>query len=200
MRIRYPKLFCLGFLLLGAQFGAQANAAGFFDDPRIRAGVAGGQLTVDDSTGYDGIATGWNFYTGFEFNRYLAVELGFLNGGTAIDDYYDDTLVPGSILYVSEEVESTSIHASVIGSWPINDDVSVYGRLGIQSWESTLRAEINGATVFGPQDDSGADPFYGLGVALNVDSGQLRLEYDMTKINDFNVGYVSLGVVWRFGF
>jgi hypothetical protein len=194
MRIRYPKLLCLGFLLLGAQ----ANAGGFFDDPRIRAGVAGGQLTVSDSTGYDGIATGWNFYTGFEFNRYVAVEIGFLNGGTAIDDYYYDSS-PTTITYESDEVESTSVHASVLGSWPINDSVSVFGRLGLQSWESTMRVELDGVTAW-TQDDSGQDPFYGLGVALNVDSGQLRLEYDMTKINDFNVAYISLGVVWRFGF
>jgi hypothetical protein len=181
MRIRYPILACLGLLA-----AAQANAAGFFENMAIRGGLGVGYLNLNGN-GFDGHAAGWNLFTGFEFNRYLAVEAGYLNGGTPNQD----------INGINDEIKNYSWHGSVIGSYPVRDEVSFYARGGLLNWHATERFR-SGSTVTNTFSDSGTDPMVGLGIAINVDGGLLRLEYDRSKIDEVTTTYISISGVWRF--
>jgi len=187
MQIRYPILMCLGLLA-----AAQANAAGFFENMAVRGGIGAGQLNLNGN-GFDGHSAGWNIFTGFEFNRYLAVEIGRLEGGGPSQDIL---LTPTTL--GTDEIHNFSWHGSVLGSWPINDAVSVYGRAGMLSWHATEQIRSGGITVASGPPSTGNDVLLGGGLAVNVDSGLFRLEYDRTKILDVDTTYISVSFVWRF--
>lgn len=149
---------------------AQNSLAEGAIDPHIRAGIGVGQLRIDDS-GFDEHSTGWNLFVGFELNRYIAVEAGRIEGND----------IGG--------IENFSWHGSAVGSLPVGDSVAVYARAGLLNWHATI----------GTFKDDDIDPFYGLGIGLNIDNGLLRLEYNRSKILDLDASYVSLSAVWRFG-
>lgn len=181
--------FCLGTLVvLTATQPSYAGDRGFINDPAIRGGVSVGQMALKDS-GFDSHATGWDLFVGYEFNKYLAVEVGRLDGGAPSED-----LGGGA----SIKVDNYAWHASALGSLPVaGDAASFFARLGMLNWHATAKGSVSGITV-ASASDSGNDVYYGGGVAINVDSGQLRLEYDRSKIDDLDASYVSLGIVWRF--
>jgi hypothetical protein len=151
--------------------------------------------------------TAWNLFVGFELNRYLAFEAGRLDGGTPTRT--TNVLVqttPTELFNVYDDrIKNYGWHGAAIGSWPITDEVSIYARGGLLNWHSTLELKLNGADYYSA-DASGTDPFYGLGLAINVDSGLLRLEYDRAKekiqngsvLSNLDVTFWSLGFVWKF--
>jgi hypothetical protein len=182
---------------------AQASAADeTSSDSRIRVGIAVGQVNLQSKNlaDFDETSTGWNLAAGYEFNRYVALELGWLDAGKAVAEY---AVAPG--VDETDEVESHAWLGTVVATWPINDTVSIYGRGGLMSWSSTTRIKLNGALAIPETKDSGSDPYYGLGVAVHVDSGMIRLEYDLfsagAKVGSTKFpadgSFVSLGVVWR---
>jgi opacity protein-like surface antigen len=194
MRIRYPIV-----LILGLMIAAQSNAAGFLENQAIRGGASVGRLSLDDENiSFKEHSTSWDVFVGYEFNRYLAVEAGRLNGGTPTQ-----TIENGGVF--DNEVENSSWHASAIGSWPFNDIASVYVRGGISSWHSKLNLSLNNV-VYSSASDSGTAPVYGFGFGINIDSGQVRVEYDLSQIKipngavteTMDLSQWSLGIIWRF--
>ena len=177
MRVKFILASCFIFFA-----GATAHADGFFDKPKVRFGFSGGQLDLSDSN-YS--PTAWNFMAGYEFNRYLAVEVG-----TLIDrgiKYPDPT---GTL-----KVDTSSYHLTAVGSYPLGDIVSVYGRAGLLRWTLHQKYSTGGTTT--SASDDGNDPYFGAGFAFNVDSGLLQFEYARTKIFDTTTTYISLGILWR---
>lgn len=194
MRMRFLNV--LGVLLLTS---AQSSFADGFFDPHIRAGVSIGQMTLTDS-GVDGHDMAWNVIVGFEVNRFIAIEGGYLTRNKPNEDWEVLVALPDVYDYYSYEVPNKGWTASAIGTWPINETVSVYGRGGLLGWDASERLFVNGALVAQNASDDGVDPFYGVGVGINVDNGLVRLEYSRSKILDFDATYISLAAVWRFGF
>ncbi len=227
MRIRYPIFMCLGLLA-----AAQANAEeGFFSDSSILGGISVGQLSLDNSAfvgppgafvgppglkGFESTGTAWAPFVGFEFNRYLSVEVSRFNGGTPsqsklVSAPSAGSLVPGVYTTETDNFGNSGWLGSAMGSFPINEVVSVYARGGMLSWKTKIRFERKDELVdpvtnqllsttyqYFQANDTGNDPFYGFGVAVNIDSGIVRLEYDLSKIDAADVRYISLAVVWRF--
>ena len=108
---------------------------------------------------------------------------------------------------------------SGLGAYPLNEIVSVYGRAGIYRWKTQTRVTrvddfVDAAaytatpsvivvtsttyTNWASASITGNDPYLGLGVGLNIDSGQIRLEYVMTKVDDTDLRFISLAAIWRF--
>lgn len=236
MRIRYPLISILGLLIT-----AQSQAEGFFDKPAILAGGSVGQFALTDEhfispsniatatyvpvgdtlfDGFDTRAAAWNVFAGFEFNRYLTVEIGRLSGGNVGQEkgeVLQDDLTARVTEVETTELKTAAWHLSALGSWPINDYVSVFVRGGMAHWQSTLkwrnditiidRTVTPNQTLVGiipnlvtplQRDNKGNDPYYGAGLSINIDSGLIRLEYDLTKIDGFDARNISLSVIWRF--
>lgn len=202
MRVKHVLAF--GMLSLAA---VAARADGFFD-PHIRANVGIGQMTYRDY-GFDNFgqqtlnykAMAFDFSGGLELNRYLAAEAGLRFARDANETYFSETLTSN---FVDNLKASNLIHLSAVGSLPLGDIFSLYGRLGLLNWK--LKGEIiqedlvnGGSAVVLQSEDDGTDLFYGAGVAINVDTGLLRLEYQVAKLGDIKTAFLSLGVVWRFG-
>lgn len=173
----------LSGVLLAALFTSNASA------DAARFGIGAGRATIEaDDFDLEGRATAWEIFGGYEFNQYLAVEAGYINGGKAKD----------SIQGVVVVANTSAIAASVVGSLPVNESFSFFGRAGYMHWESDQEARIDGDVV-ATADVDGNDPFFGAGVAVGIDEALLRFEYRIASLDDSDLSLLSLAVLWRFG-
>jgi OOP family OmpA-OmpF porin len=128
----------------------------------------------------------WKILGGYQFNRHLAVELGYANLGEAT----------ANGLGISAAVEVTAWDVVAVGSFPIMDKFSVYGKLGM------FRAESEGTSNVGVSADDSETGFT-FGVGLRYDfTRNLGVRAEWQRYNevaeDTDVNLLSIGVIWRF--
>jgi OOP family OmpA-OmpF porin len=166
-------------------FAAHAHAD---DGGAFRFGLGAGKATIEaDDLDLEGKATAWEVFGGYELNRFIAFEAGYIDGGSADDSIFGATV----------RADTTAIAASILGSLPIGESFSVYGRLGYMHWESEQRLVDAGVTI-ASADVDGDDPFFGAGMAALVDSALVRLEYRVADLDDTDLSLISLAIAWRF--
>lgn len=166
-------------------FAAHAQAD---DDGAFRFGLGVGKATIEvDDFDVEGSDTAWEVFGGYELNQYLAFEVGYIDGGSP-----DDTF-----LGVTVRADTTAIAGSILGSIPIGETFSVYGRAGYMHWESEQVAVLDGVTI-ASDDVDGDDPFFGAGVSALVDTALVRLEYRVADLDDTDLSLISLAIAWRF--
>jgi OOP family OmpA-OmpF porin len=155
----------LAALALGAT--QTASAEGWY------AGAGLGQATIKGG-GFKDDDIGFKIFGGYQFNPYIAAEVEYLDGGTAKDE--------------GVKVGSNAFSASAIGSIPLNDQFSLFARLGYASWE--LNKDV---------DDDGEDLIYGLGAAFNVTPQvQIRAEYEAVDVNHGDFDYFGVSAAFKF--
>ena len=100
-------------LVVAAALAALASSAFAADAKGFYGGLDVGMNKVDN---LDGSKIGLGTFLGYSFNQYVALELGYrqlgewhVNGGT---------------------VKLSETHVSVVGSYPLNSQFDIYGRLG----------------------------------------------------------------------
>ena len=173
---------------------AFAQDAGFF------VGGSVGQSDIDDeiTTGLidsgtvDGKDTAFKIFGGYMFNRHFGVEAAYIDAGEVS---YSGTF--SGVPVTGGTVELSAFNVSVLGNFPVNEQFSVFGKIGLFSWE----AEANDTTGGMPfsADDDGTDVSFGVGVAYNFTRNfGLRAEYELFKTDDADVSLISIGAVWRF--
>jgi OOP family OmpA-OmpF porin len=178
------KIVAFGTLAL---LSATASAAE--GDSAFRLGIGASRLTIDmDDVDLKGHATGWEVFGGYEFNRYIAIEFGYLDGGTAKDKIIDG---------VTAQADTYGYAASIVASLPLSDAVHLYGRAGYLHWESEQTIKVGGET-FIAEDFDGNDPFFGAGVALEIEGALLRLEYRIASLDDSDISLLGASLAWRF--
>jgi len=138
-------------------------------------------------------------------NKSLGVELGLFNHGESNYGFGSSASV---------DIEVASAYAAFVGAISVTDGVSLFGKLGIHSWdfEATGRG-----TLFGKDEDNGFDWFYGVGIDFGAADGEgpvLRLEYEVfsaepeitfatlsgtTEVEgDYEASHLSLSWLYRF--
>lgn len=123
----------LGMAVLGAvfflPFTAQAEGAyvGF------NAGRANQKITFYDDGSYKDSATGYKLYGGYEFNQYFGVEGGYANMGKAKFPFVSDTGTGVS------DVKTNAFYVAATGTIPINEQFSVFGKLGFSRNSTKIR-------------------------------------------------------------
>jgi hypothetical protein len=153
--MRSIKLVCLAALALLAFPAGAVDATGVY----VGAGVGSSDLAVD---GFSGNDFAYKVFAGFDFNPYIGVEGGYLNGGSPSDRGFD--------------IEVDGWDLAVLGKWPVSDQFEIFARLGYVWWD----AEADG---FG--SDSGEDLMYGLGVGFDFnDQFGVRGEWERMDIED----------------
>ena len=118
----------------------------------------------------------WSGFVGYRFMKYLAVEAGYLDTGSAsytgsgtAFDIVDNVTVP---VKANFDWKATGWLVSVLGIWPINDNRDVFGRVGgffgdvSADLHLTSVDPISGAPVSGKAHTSGSSSefLYGVGV------------------------------------
>jgi OOP family OmpA-OmpF porin len=174
--------------LLAVSALAFAGAAAA-QQPSLSSVYIGGTIgQAEYKDGCSGIAdcdekdTAWRILGGYQFNRYFAAELGYHNLGEAS--------APAGA------VEGTAWELVGIGSYPIVDKLSVYGKLGL------YRGELEGPAG----EETNNDLTYGVGLQYDfLKNVGVRGEWQRynkmgggSGIPETDVDVVSIGVVYRF--
>jgi len=170
-----------GNLYLGASIG-QSNAKDFCD------GSGGAGIDCDDKD------TAWRLFGGYQFNPNIAVELGYSDLGKA--------KASGGGVEVSDE--ATAWDLTAVGSWPLTNQFSIYGRFGFYHSEVTSKILVSGLGS-ASEDKSTTDITFGIGARFDINRN-LGIRGEWQRYNDMkdafdtksNVDVFSIGVLYRF--
>lgn len=225
MRQTVVPLLSLALLLLlppaGTATAQEEPAAtrGFY----VGAGVGSTEPTVLEDSDYwyagdfesGDAGTSALAFAGYRFNRYFAVEAGYLDAdGMGFDDslvYVPDLL---DVYNTDVDLDATAAEVSVLGIFPFLRIWEVYARLGLAFWdaesEQRLVPSFGGTPVERSLDDSGTGIAFGIGGGVTVvERLHLRLEYRFFDVDEdllaadsddgASIDTFALDVQYRFG-
>ena len=150
---------------------AQDNESGFY----AGAGVGTFDVEIDDFDDfddtidrYDSDDTAWKAFGGWRMNRYLAIELAYVNLGSP-----DDEILPDTDL----TIETDGFAPYVVGTLPIGDWFEVFAKAGYYWYD--IEAKITTPIGSLSEDDSDSTFTWSAGAGLNIfDRVNIRLEYE----------------------
>lgn len=159
-------------------------------------GAAVGQTTVDfcgvNTVGLscDDEDTSWKILGGYQIDRNFSAELGYSSLGELTASG------PGGSL----KVEASAWELVGIGAYPLSNQLSVYGKVGLYRAEAELTSTIGLSA-----DETATDLTYGFGVrydftpAIGV-RGEWQRYADVGggNIGDGDVDVLSVGVLFKF--
>ncbi len=141
-----------------------------------------------DQTSANTRTEGWKVYAGYQFNKYLGVEGGYVN-------LNDMTGTKGT---VRTNIDTDAWALSAVLSYPVTDKFSIMGKAGM----AYMLADVNtktGSAVSVTKGDDGYEPTYGVGVKYAVfDNLDLRAEWDRYDRSDMNIDLISAGMAVKF--
>jgi OmpA-OmpF porin, OOP family len=140
----------------------------------------------------DGKDTAFKLFSGYMFNRHLGVESAYVNlGEVSYSGEFSGDLVTGG------KVEVTGFNIAALGSYPVTEQFSVFGKIGLFIWEWTA-SDTTAGLPFSTKDD-GTDISFGLGVGYNFTRNLgVRAEWERFKLDDVDADLLSIGIVWGF--
>jgi opacity protein-like surface antigen len=158
--MRYTITLVLAVLWLGLPTQAvlaQSNlyVFGAIGNTESDVGLGGLNRVDDDDSSY---ALG----VGYSFTPAISLETAYQDFGspsaqTDCPPGYACLVVP-----LLTQADTTALSLSLVGSLPLNDQLEIYGKLGLTSW----KIKFNG--ISSAFDDSGKDLHYGLGLRWSI--------------------------------
>ena len=192
MKIR-KTLVAVALALSGALAAAQASAQAFV-------GGSIGQSDIDDeitsglitSGTVDGKDTAWKIFGGYMFNRHFGLEAAYVNlGEVSYSGNFFGSPVTGG------KVEVTGFNISALGAYPVNEQFSIFGKIGLLRWEAEA-SDTTGGVPFSATDD-GVDLSFGIGVGYNFTRNLgVRAEWEFFETSNADANLISIGLLWRF--
>jgi len=130
---------------------------------------------------------------GYQFHPNIAGELGYtILGDSKVDLGGGDTIT----------VKVTSLHAAIVGIAPINNELSLFGKLGFASNKADLSA--TGAVTITKPSHSKTDTYFGLGARYNLDKQvSMHVQYQSvgklsSDANPPSATAISIGTSYNF--
>lgn len=166
-------------------------------------GVTGVNSSMDDND------TGYKLQFGYKFTPNWALEVGYVDLGKI--DYragFTDSAVPGGAGSASTETKASGWNIAGVGTYPIDNQFSVFGKLGFIDAKVEQSAAITAVGGSGAASVSATEwkAHWGIGAAYNMTKNWgLRAEWerfnklgdnDTTGEND--VDLLSIGAVFNF--
>ena len=154
------------------------------------------------SSNLDEKDTGYSLYAGMPINENLDIEISYQDFGEAsLSGVSGNQFKVGSTTYqftttatIAAEADSFGIAAKP--KYNINDNITVYGKLGIHSWESTL--SVNAATGSANVTEDGTDIFYGAGIQVAFNNLSARVGYTIYDLDGDDVDSINAGLAFKF--
>lgn len=153
-------------------------------------GLGIGQSNYSDvnATSANTRTEGWKVYAGYQLNKYLGIEGGYVN-------LNDLTATTGT---VHTNVDTDGWTLGAVLSYPLTDKLSLTAKLGA----AYLLADVNtknGAAPTVTVADDGYEPNYGVGVRYAVfDNLDVRAEWERFDRNDLNIDLITAGLAVKF--
>jgi len=198
MNLRFKPFFTAALVALGV---ASAPALSQ-QETGWYAGLSVGQSKAKDActgTAFTGITcddsdTAFSIFGGYQVNRNLGLELGYVDLGEAT----------ASGLGATASAKSKGFELLGVGTYPINQQFDVYGKLGFFRWDLDLSASGPGGSI--SLSESGTDLTYGFGVKYSF-TKNVGMRVQWQRYNDIgkeattgtsDVDVISVGVVFKF--
>lgn len=170
------------------EYGEEDWAGINFDGWYGGLGIGQSKYNDVDQTSANTRTEGWKVYAGYQFNKYLGVEGGYVN-------LNDMTGTKGT---VRTNIDTDAWALSAVLSYPVTDKISVMGKAGMAYMLADIKTK-NGAAVSVRTGDDSYEPTYGVGVKYAVfDNLDLRAEWDRYDRNDMNIDLISAGMAVKF--
>jgi OOP family OmpA-OmpF porin len=198
MQKRIVMAWCLAVAPLAATQAALAAdpAAGFYGG----LGVGRNYTNLDTGTiagSTDDKDTAWKLFGGYQFNRYLGVEAGYVDLGKAgVSGTSGGNPAAASF-------DSTVWQASAVGSYPLSQQFAVTGKLGVARADTEISGNIGAAPI--ATTDHNTAPTYGLGLRYDVNKNVgVRAEWERFRLGGGSVAgksdadLFSVNALYRF--
>lgn len=185
----------LAVILLAAAFPATTAAGGPL---YVTGAILNASTSIDVQTDFqrliDDDDEGKSFGIGFHISEHLAIEGTYYDLGIAQQpSTCSDPEILCVALVAPAMVDSTAITVSVLPHWPLTKYLSIYGRLGIATWESDVTEAF---AVTTSRNISDQEFIFGAGIRLEV-LGPLGAFAEVSRIAD-TFETVSLGATLGF--
>lgn len=175
----------IGILLLATLASAGAQAADDRNGGYV--GIAAGQAKTEINSFIDDDDTAYKVFGGWSFNRIIAAEVGYFDGG-------DATATVGT---QRRQVGADGFYAAAIGSLPIGEYLSLFARLGYAYYDAELSAQGPGISMSESDDD--ADLLYGLGATAHfTDAFDVRVEFEAIDVANAAFEMLTVSAIYRF--
>jgi OOP family OmpA-OmpF porin len=169
-----------------AAFAAVFLTAAHADESAPYLGVSVGEAS-QSADGFDGSDTSFKLLGGYSFNKYLAAEAGYVDGGTQKD----------TIGALDVKASSHGYFAAVLAKLPLGNVVAPYAKLGYVVYDSTTTASSGGARFSESFHDD--DLLYGIGCEFHLGkSFRLRAEYEQIDVPDADFEIISVVATFQF--
>jgi len=149
-------------------------------------GVTGAGVSCDDSD------TAFRIFGGYQINKNFGVELGYATLGEAT----------ASAAGSSASIESTAWDLMAVGTLPLGNNFSLYGKIGMYKSNTDFSTNIPG---FSGVSESNTDLTYAIGGQYDFNKNLgIRAEWQQYKgvgggtIGEADIDVMSIGVVYRF--
>jgi OOP family OmpA-OmpF porin len=182
---------------LGAGAG-QARAK--IGDSTVSTALAGTGASVATIT-RDETEFSYKLFTGYQYNRYLAFEVGYFNLGSFT---FNATTMPAGTL--NGAVKNTvGANFDVLGTLPLADRFSLFARAGFQSSKTRDLFSAGGFALRTPTPSKNLNSYKaGLGAGFDFTRNVgMRAEWERYRIGDgyddkLNVDVYSLSLLYKF--
>ena len=147
-------------------------------------------------------SSAWKVFAGYKVAPNLAVEGSYTDYGKATTDAtipviagINNVANPASV-----ETSAKGFGVSGVASTPVTDELSVFGKMGVTSWEKTTTVAVknvgaSNSTVSKDIDSDGVDLSLGAGAEYKInDNWGVRGEYE--HVNGLNANMYSVGAVF----
>ena len=126
----------------------------------------------------------WRGFVGWQFNRWIGLEVGYANLGNV------EASGPGG----TASARARGVDLVGVLSYPLNEMFSVYGKAGL------ARMEAKGSAPGISASDTNTDLTYGGGVRVNFARNvSARLEWQrFHDVSDIKIDYWSIGLLYGF--
>jgi OOP family OmpA-OmpF porin len=139
------------------------------------------------TTGTDDTDFAWNLTAGYKFTRNWAVEVGYVDLGT----FTANGRFGGATSRLEADV--TGVNVSGVGTLPLNDMFSVYGKLGY--FRSQAKATANVAGSVGRAKSRENDVTAGIGARYHINRNLSAL----LEVNYYGLGGSDDATAYRIG-
>ena len=175
--------------LAASQASAEAYLGGSIGQSDIDDEITTGLITAGTVDGKD---SAFKIFGGYMFNRHFGIEGAYVDlGEVSYSGNFFGTPVTGG------RVEVSGVNISALGALPINEQFSVFGKIGLFLWDAEANDTTGGAPFSAKED--GTDLSFGVGVSYNFTRNLgVRAEWEMFEAADADATLLSVGLLWRF--
>lgn len=173
----YNKGPVLAILL--ASTVATAQAEGLY----IQAGLGGADYDLQNQALIDSRAFMFNLGLGYQFSDTISIEGSYVNLGT-LDSLDPD---PASADTTVWDLTTSGLDLSLVGHVAIDDELTVFAKVGNLFWESTLQRRVSNGGLTYMSDGSS------LAIGGGIEFNNVLFEYKHYKLGDTDVNTFQLG-------